>query len=222
MAIAFNRGTAWKDDDLRVNISLQKRFCTRWHTLRQHPITCHHKFNSLMSQALRELYMHTLTPQTMWHWRHGSFPGEPSILKRHIFMWGALLNCLSNPAELHRRSCYKDNRSIRQSKKVQYAEDICQQMMWNALNMSEIHSKGIYKATLMILHDSVLRGQSELFLIRRPWRLDVRMLLSKGTILPICKTLWADNMTTLCGMIYKAYTIFYSIILQLRQLLQKT
>lgn len=43
---------------------------SRCHMLKQQPIVCHHKFKSLMSKALCELHMHTVTPQTMWHWHH--------------------------------------------------------------------------------------------------------------------------------------------------------
>lgn len=72
-------------------------FCSRCHMLKQQPIVHHHKFNSLMSHGLWELCMYTAIPQTTWHWHHGSFLGEQSMLRMHIFLWGALLNCLSNP-----------------------------------------------------------------------------------------------------------------------------
>lgn len=72
-------------------------FRSRCHMLKQQPIVRHHKFNSLMSHALWELCMYSAIPQTTWHWHRGSFPGEQSMLRIHIFLWGALWNCLSNP-----------------------------------------------------------------------------------------------------------------------------
>lgn len=68
------------------------------HVLEQQPVACHHKFTS------NELCM-----QTMWHCdtaAHSqvSHPFKGKKEKSTIFVCGALLNCLRNPAQLCRCS----------------------------------------------------------------------------------------------------------------------
>lgn len=83
--------------------------------------------------------------QTMWHWHRDSFPGEPSILRMHIFVQRAFVKL---PEQANGMSSIDGvTMTMRTTEAAQWTKTWClpadDNLYWSeAPNILEIHSKG--------------------------------------------------------------------------------